>query len=177
MNEKIKKLDTVIKKVWKKDIANDYKHNLILNEDTLKNVLYFYLRTCFKTTPELENFCIFTECTEYGFSKLNYTPDMVIVDKLTNKIVAIFELKYKSRNCYQVEDLVKHDFYKLKDYMNIPDIIHSNCQYYVAAITLGEFNRANWLDGRSKWARSKVVELIAYEPNGVIDFQVVSHNE
>ena len=57
------------------------------------------------------------------------------------------------------------------------DTVHSECQYYIGAITLGEFNRPNWLDGRSKWAVGKVAELIAYEPDGIIKFQVVAHNE
>lgn len=177
MNRKIKSLDTTLKKIWKEDIADDYNHNLILNEDTLKNVLYFYLRNYFEKTPELEDFCIFTECTHYGFSALNYTPDMVVVDTKTDKIVAVFELKYKSKNCSQVEDLVKKDFNKLKDYMNKLDTIHSDCQLYIVAITLGEFNRPNWLDGRSKWAKGKVAELIADEHNGDIKFQVIPHNE
>ncbi len=177
MNRKIKKLDTTIKKIWIEDVADDYDRNLILNEDTLKNVLYFYLRTCFEKTPELEDFCIFTECTHYGFSALNYTPDMVVVDTKTDKIVAVFELKYKSRNCHRVEDLVYHDFHKLKEYIDTLDTVHSECQYYIAAITLGEFDRANWLDGRSKWANGKVAELIADESDGSIKFQVVSHNE
>ena len=176
MNTKIKKLDSIIKNIWKKEVANDYDRNLILNEDTLKNVLYFYLRNRFEKAPELENFCIFTECTQYGFSALNYTPDMVVVDTKTNKVVAVIELKYKGRNCYQVEKLVKYDFYKLKEYMNSLDTVHSDCQYYIAAITLGEFDRANWLDGRSTWANGKVAELIADESEGNIKFQVISHN-
>lgn len=177
MNRKIKKLDTTIKKIWIEDVADDYDRNLILNEDTLKNVLYFYLRTCFEKTPELEDFCIFTECTHYGFSALNYTPDMVVVDTKTDKIVAIFELKYKSRNCHGVENLIYYDFHKLKDYMDTLDTVYSDCQYYIAAITLGEFDRANWLDGRSKWANGKVAELIADESDGHIKFQAVPHNE
>ncbi len=177
MNNKIKSLDTIIKKIWTENVSDDYKLNLILNEDTLKNVLYFYLRNCFENNSELKDFCIFTECTHYGFSTLGYTPDMVVVDTKTDKVVAVFELKYKSRNCSNVVDLVKFDFYKMKEYMNSLDTVHKNCQYYIAAITLGDFDRANWLDGRSKWAQGKVVELIAYEPNGVIDFQVIAHNE
>ena len=102
---------------------------------------------------------------------------MIIVDKKTEKIVAVFELKYKSRNCHRVEDLVYYDFHKLKEYMDTLDTVHSECQYYIAAITLGEFDRANWLDGRSKWAKGKVAELIAYEPDGDINFQVIPHNE
>ncbi len=176
MNRKIKKLDTTIKMIWEKDVANDYDHNLILNEDTLKNALYFHLRTCFEKTPELEDFCIFTECTHYGFSALNYTPDMVIVDIKTDKIVAVFELKYKSRDCHYVEDLVYYDIRKLKDYMNTLDTLHIDCQLYITAITLGDFNRPNWLDGRSKWAKEKVTELIAYEPQGLIEFTVIPHN-
>lgn len=177
MNKKIKLLDTIIKRVWAEDVSDDYDHNLILNEDTLKNVLYFYLRNHFEKMPELENYCIFTECTHYGFSALNYTPDMVVVDTETDKIVAIFELKFKSKNCHNVEDLVYYDFHKLKEYMDALDTVHNECQYYIAAITLGEFDRANWLDGRSKWAKGRVAELIAYEPDGNIMFQVISHNE
>jgi len=177
MNKRINKLDITIKKIWEVDVSNDYAHNLILNEDTLKNVMYFYLRNCFENTPEFEDFCIFTECTHYGFSALNYTPDMVVVDTKTDKIVAVFELKYKSRNCYHVVDLVKYDFYKLKEYMRSLDTVHSDCQYYIAAITLGEFDRANWIDGRSKWANGKVAELIADESEGTVKFQVVPHNE
>ena len=177
MNRKIKKLDTTIKKIWEVEVADDYEHNLILNEDTLKNVLYFYLRNNFEKTPELEDFCIFTECTQYGFSALNYTPDMVVVDTKTDKIVAVFELKYKARKCYHVEDLIYRDFHKLKEYMDGLDTVHSDCQYYIAAITLGEFDRANWLDGRSKWANGKVAELIADESEGFVKFQVIPHNE
>ena len=177
MNRKIKKLDAAIKKIWEAEVADDYVHNLILNEDTLKNVLYFYLRNFFEKTHDFEDFCIFTECTRYGFSELNYTPDMVIVDTKTDKIVAVLELKYKSRNCYHVEDLVKNNFYKLKEYMRSLDCVHGDCQYYIAAITLGEFNRANWLDGRSKWANGKVAELIADESEGSVKFQVIPHNE
>ncbi|MBQ3528065.1 MAG: hypothetical protein IJA52_05890 [Clostridia bacterium] len=177
MNKQIQKLDATIKKIWVKNIADDYNNDLVLNEDTLKNVLYFYLRNYFEKSPDFKDFCIYTECTQYGFSQLNYTPDMVVIDKNSNKIVAVFELKYKASNCYKVEDLVIRDFHKLKAYMDALDTVHSECQYYIAAITLGEFDRANWLDGRSKWAKGKVAELIAYEPNGIIKFQVIPHNE
>lgn len=102
---------------------------------------------------------------------------MVIINTKTDKIVAVFELKYKPKNCYHMEDLIYRDFHKLKEYMDGLDTVHNDCQYYIAAITLGEFDRANWLDGRSKWAQGKVAELIAYEPDGVIDFQVIPHNE
>ena len=102
---------------------------------------------------------------------------MVVVYTKTDKIVAVFELKYKARNCYYAEDLICRDFHKLKEYMRSLDSVHSDCRYYIAAITLGEFDRANRLDGRSKWAHRKVAELIAYEPEGTVKFQVISHNE
>ena len=174
---RIKELDKIIKTIWLTNIRTDYDNGLILNEDTLKNTLYFHLRTYFEDNTRFKNLCIYTECTEYGFSSLSYRPDMIIIDKKTDKIVAVFELKYKSRNCHRVEDLVYHDFHKLKEYIDTLDTVHSECQYYIAAITLGEFDRANWLDGRSKWANGKVAELIADESDGHIKFQVVSHNE
>ena len=52
-----------------------------------------------------------------------------------------------------------------------------SCQYYVAAITLGEFDLPNWLNENDTWAKGKVAELIAYEPYGVLNFQVIAHNE
>lgn len=88
-------LDRKIKKIWKNNIQTDYDNGLILNEDTLKNALYFHLRTYFEGNTNFETLCIYTECTEYGFSSLSYRPDMIIVDKNTDKIVAVFELKYK----------------------------------------------------------------------------------
>ncbi len=86
----IKKLDKVIKNIWLEDIKDDYEHNLILNEDTLKNALYFHLRTYFENTPEFYDLCIFTECTDYGFSSLSYRPDMIIVNTKTDEIVAVW---------------------------------------------------------------------------------------
>ena len=45
----------------------------------------------------------------------NYMKDllgfMVVVDTKTDKIVAVFELKYKARNCYYAEDLIYRDFH------------------------------------------------------------------
>lgn len=176
VNMNVNKLDQIIKNTWLKDIKDDYDHNLILNEDTMKNAIYFHLRKYFESTPEFNDLCIFTECTCYGFSSLSYRPDMIIVDTKSDEIVAVFEMKYKSKYCYKVEDLVYRDFKKLKSYMNTLDTVHQKCQYYVVAITLGDFDRANWLDERSKWAKGKVAELIAYEPNGVLEFQVIPHN-
>ncbi len=169
-------IDKIIKDIWTNNIQQDYNNGLILNEDTLKNALYFHLRTYFEKNSDYNNLCIYTECRDYGFPKLAYIPDMIIINKATQKIVAVFELKYKPRNYYYVENSVYYDCHKLKQYIKKLDTTQSNCKYYIAAITLGDFTRANWLDGRSKWAKNKVSELIAYEPNGQkIQFRIILH--
>ena len=38
------RLDYEIKKTWKEDVRADYRNDLLLREDCLKNALYFYLR-------------------------------------------------------------------------------------------------------------------------------------
>lgn len=172
----IRELDKVIKTIWEKNIQEDYHNKLILNEDTMKNAIYFHLRKQFESIPEFNDLCIFTECTCYGFSSLRCRPDMIIVDKKIDEILAVFEMKYKSERCYKVEDLVYYDFKKLRSYMNTLETLNSKCQYYIVAITLGDFNRANWLDNRSKWAKGKVAELIAYSKNEKVKFEVITHN-
>lgn len=168
-------LDRTIKEIWINEIQKDYNDDMILNEDTLKNVLYHHLRSHLEKSFELNSFVIYTECTKYGFSTIHSRPDMIIVEKDTQKIVAIFEIKYKTVRNSRVEGAVYYDFDKIKEYINTLDSVHSKCNYYIAAITLGEYNRPNWLDGRSKWAKGRVNELIAYEPNETLSFQVISH--
>lgn len=46
MNKEIlKRIDKEIKSIWENDIPLDYEEKWLLREDTLKNVLYFHLRT------------------------------------------------------------------------------------------------------------------------------------
>lgn len=169
----MKKLDRVIKEIWKNELQNDFKNNLILNEDTLKNALYHHLRAHFEKDKSFSDLLIFTECNDYEFFNLKYRPNLIIATKNhekkstykdihINDVIAIFELKYKSDNCFKVEDKIYHDFDKLKSYKNI----YPNCQFYNMAITLGDFDRAEWLDiNEDEWAIGCVTELIAYEPN------------
>lgn len=172
---KVKQLDEIIKEIWLNEIQKDYNTGLILNEDTLKNVLYHHLRSHIEKSLELNDLVIYTECTKYGFSSIHMRPDMIIVEKATQKIVAIFEIKYKTIRNSRVEGAVYYDFDKIKEYINVLDSVHAHCNYYIAAITLGEYNRPNWLDGRSKWAKGHVTELIAYEPNQKLNFQIIPH--
>lgn len=181
----MKKLDRVIKKIWKNELQNDFKNNLILNEDTLKNALYHHLRTYFEKDKTFKDLFIFTECYHYGFYEIGYRPDLIIAikdhknkstykDIRINDVIAIFELKYKSEKCSNIEDEIYHDFDKFKLYKNI----YPNCQFYNMAISLGDFNRPAWLDKKSTnhWANGCVTELIAYEPKNELDFQIYSYN-
>ena len=182
----IEKLDRVIKSVWLNEIYCDFLSCKILNEDTLKNSIYYHLRTNFNYDINLKDLLIYTECTHYDFKKdLNYIPDIIIATKdftktpnyndcYINDVIAILELKYKSKNCYRVDKLVYNDYDKLHKYKSL----YPNAQLYNCAITLGDFDRAEWLDKEetNQWAKNCVTELNAYEPNEKIEFQVFSYN-
>lgn len=178
------KLDRVIKEIWINELQKDFRKGLILNEDTLKNALYFHLRTHFGKDDSFKDLLIFTECNNFGFSDISHRPDLIIAKKnIANepnykdkKVLAVFELKYKSSMCYAVESEIYNDLHKMKDYKSTEDF--KNCQFYNMAITLGDFNRPNWLDKKAtnNWAKGCVTELNAYEPNGILEFQIYSYN-
>lgn len=179
------KLDRIIKGIWMNELQSDYRNDLILNEDTLKNALYYHLRTHFEKDSEFNDLFIFTECNDYGFCEMGCRPDLVIATKDYSKesnykriyideVLAVFELKYKAENCYNAADKIYCDFSKFKAYKSL----YPNSQFYNIAVTLGDFNRPAWLDKRqtNNWADGCVTELIAYEPGGALAFQIYSYN-
>lgn len=182
-------LHEIIKSVWM-DIETDYNNGCILNEDTLKNAFYFHLRTALAQGEEYADYRIFTECTDFGFSDHNKRPDMIVAritpEKSTGKrieiqeqgIVAIIEFKYKSEKCAYVCEEVMHDFEKIRAYHRENGWLLPDCHFYIAAITLGDFTKDAWVyDKRTleNWAKGHLTELIAYEPDGKLEFTLIEH--
>lgn len=105
--EIIRIIDEAIKLVWVDEIKRDYEENWIMNEDGLKNALYFHLRKQLEPILVENNLRIFTEFKDAEFQGKQYRPDMVIahVDmesdadywrQAVTNCVAVIELKFKS---------------------------------------------------------------------------------
>ena len=103
----IQVIDEAIVSIWQHEIKADYEAGWLLKEDTLKNALYFHLRSKLGKLFDENDIRIFTEFTDWKFKHSGYRPDMVIArvnadsdesywgDAVTNCLVVI-ELKYKS---------------------------------------------------------------------------------
>lgn len=101
-------IDDAIKSVWEHEIKSDYNANWLMNEDGLKNALYFHLRKRLEPILIGHDLRIFTEFKDAEFRGKQYRPDMVIahVDmnsdadcwrQAVTNCVAVIELKFKSR--------------------------------------------------------------------------------
>ncbi|MGN0528090.1 MAG: hypothetical protein ACI4IE_03075 [Eubacterium sp.] len=181
------RLNEIIKSVWDNKIENDFRNSCILNEDTLKNAFYCHLRNEMEKCIEYSDFRIYTECNDFGFSDYSQRPDLIIakLNKETQgkrieieEIVAVIEFKYKSEKCTYVCDEIMHDVDKLKDYHRNIRKLSDNCRFYIGAITLGDFTQDEWIyDKRTieNWGKGRITELIAYEPNGELEFMSKDH--
>ena len=119
-------IDNAIKSVWENEIQSDYNNHWIMNEDGLKNALYFHLRKQLEPTLMEHNLRIFTEFKDAEFRGSPYRPDMVIAhvdmnseaptwrQAVTNAPV-IIELKFKSN--FADKEAIRADYDKLKDYI------------------------------------------------------------
>ena len=176
-------IDATIISVWKNEIQNDYKKLWLLKEDSLKNALYFHLRTVLGELLDQNDMRIFTEFTDCEFKHSGYRPDMVIAkidpdadvaywgDAVT-ECIAVIELKHKTG--FASNEKIYLDYDKLKYYI---DTLGVKNKLYMATIWEYEDDEAAWLED-AEWAIDKVVELNAsykrnsdYEPQ----FYVVKH--
>ena len=176
-------IDEVIISVWENEIQNDYKKLWLLKEDSLKNALYFHLRTNLEKVFNEHDIRIFTEFTDCEFKHSGYRPDMVIArinpdadvaywgDAVT-ECIAVIELKYKTG--FAANEEIYADYNKLEHYI---DTLGVNSKLYMATIWECEDDDSAWLQD-AEWAAGKVVELNAsykrdsdYEPQ----FYVVKH--
>ena len=174
--------ETIIS-VWKNEIQNDYKKLWLLKEDSLKNALYFHLRTVLGELLDQNDMRIFTEFTDCEFKHSGYRPDMVIAkidpdadvaywgDAVT-ECIAVIEIKYKTG--FAANEEIYSDYDKLKCYI---DTLGVSGKSYMATIWECEDDETAWLED-VEWAVNKVIELNAsYKRNSDHEpqFYVVKH--
>ena len=176
-------IDETIISVWKNEIPNDYKKLWLLKEDSLKNALYFHLRTALGELLDKNDMRIFTEFTDCEFKRSGYRPDMVIakIDPDADvahwgdaviECIAVIELKYKTG--FAANEEIYSDYDKLKYYI---DTLGVNSKLYMATIWEYEDDKTAWLED-AEWAEDKVVELNASykrDSNYESQFYVVRH--
>ncbi len=184
MDKKVlKEIDNAIKYIWKYDIKKDYEDYSLLREDTLKNALYFHLRTKIGSLLDEHNIKIFTEFNLDKFRNTNYRPDMVLIQLDTEtehssledcikEYVCIIELKFKGAFT-NIPDLIYKDYDKIRHYIENMDL---NCpKYYMATIWEEYPDSKQWLDNES-WAKGLVTELNAdFNSKGNMQFYVKEH--
>lgn len=165
--EIIQIIDGAIKSVWENNIKSDYDANWIMNEDGLKNALYFHLRMWLEQVLVENDLRIFTEFKDAEFHGSKFRPDMVIANvdsssdadywrqAVTNCVVVI-ELKFKSR--FQDKEAIYADYDKLKEYIEKMDI---KGKLYMATIWECEDDQTSWIPQDESWAKGKVTELNA----------------
>lgn len=182
----VKLLDKTIKQIWVNEIKRDYEEDYLLKEDSLKNSLYFHIRSKLQEVLKDNNVRIYPE---YYFQELKYRADLAIVQVDTesenyylkdrvSEVVAIFELKYvnASNNDEATEQWIMEDIKKFKRYIQEGKL---NAQFYFAVIYENERKRMNWMDQRSSkhWAKGRVTELDAAIVSEEMQFEVYSYNE
>ena len=182
----IKEIHNTIKYVWEYDISRDYDNKMLLKEDTLKNSLYFYIRTRLGNLLEKYNIVIYTEFNTDKFINTGFRADMIIaqidlekVDKehLGNCIknyISIIEIKFKS-DFSNANDIIYADYKKIKKYIGSIDF-GEMCHYYVATIWECYPDSKWWLDEETKWAKGKLTELNAdLNCNEEMEFYIKEH--
>lgn len=181
--EIIEIIDEILKSIWENEIQNDYNRIWFMNEDTLKNALYFHLRNKLEAVLSEYNLRIFTEFNDAEFSGGGFRPDMVIarVDmdsdvKYWRQAVVdcpiVIELKFKST--FADKETIYADYDKLEKYIESLGI---GGKVYMATIWECEDYKTAWLDDNVAWAKGKVTELNASLSwdNGEPQFYVVKH--
>lgn len=186
MNKKVlKEIDNAIKYIWKYEIRNDYENCKLFREDTLKNSLYFHLRTKLETLLDKNNIKIFTEFSSDKFTGTGCRPDMVLVKlkddyeygfigNYIEEYICVIELKLKG-SFNSVPDLIYKDFNKIRHY--IKDLNLDCPKYYMATIWEEYPDSKKWLD-TEKWAKGLVTELNAdYNSKGEMSFYIKEHKQ
>lgn len=166
----MQKIDNTIRHIWLNEIKYDYDNGYLLREDSLKNSLYFHMRTKLGDVLSNNNLRIYPE---FYFQGLKYRADLAIVqidaetgsDYLKDNVrdvAAIFELKYVNPKADEraYRQWILDDVKKIKHYIQDGKL---NAQFYFAVIYESEKKRMNWIDKRSSnhWAKSRVTELDA----------------
>ncbi|MBT2639831.1 hypothetical protein [Bacillus sp. ISL-39] len=177
-----KTIDLAIRSIWVDKISKDHASFYLLKEDTLKNALYYHLRTELASLLEKHNLRIFTEFYYGGFiadlaiAKLNDDPGNKdhLKDDIEN-VLAIIELKYKS--CGTMK-FFEDDVLKIKNYIDAAP--SATTQYYLAFIHEAEYECIeddSWLTLEQQiWAKDRLTELSGHYIDGEMTWTVLSHN-
>ena len=176
----INKIDKAIKRIWLYEIPRDYSRHYLLEEDSLKCALYFYLRS------ELgdgwlnrHRIRIYSELHLENQNRADLAIVRVVpkneregkfLGDCIEEVLTVIELKYKGSS---VDNNVFYkDVSKLKKYVKD----YPNAQLYAGFIQETLYNDLNcsWFDGRqtSKWAKGRVTELLGYWDESTEDFTV-----
>ncbi|WP_129727900.1 hypothetical protein [Ectobacillus funiculus] len=180
-------IDRAIKEIWLYNIKQDYKTCHLLKEDTLKNSIYYHLRTKLSAAfLEANRIRIFTEYHYCGFRadlaivrlRQDYEETSCYLGDNVEQVLAIIEVKYKG---HSGTEPFEQDITKVKTYIDSVNDEHFT-QYYLAFIHEYEYYHdvvASWMtDDQKKWARGNVTELCAYYREGQEEMQwdIVAHN-
>ena len=179
-----KEIHNTIKYVWEYDIPRDYENNMLLKEDTLKNSLYFHIRTRLGALLEKYNIMIFTEFNTDKFRHSGFRADMVIaqMDSEKNKnygdcvknFISVIEIKFKG-DFKSAPDIIYSDYEKTKKYIKSLSL-GDDCHYYIATIWECYPDSKWWLDKDVKWAKGKLTELNAdFDIRNTMKFYVKEH--
>ena len=159
-------IDEAITSIWKHEIKADYEDGWLLKEDTLKNALYFHLRSKLGKLFDENDIRIFTEFTDWTFKHSGYRPDMVIArvnadsdesywgNAVTN-CLAVIELKYKTG--FTASEEIYADYDKLRYYV---ETLGVDSKLYMATIWEYEDDETAWAED-ADWLRGRVTELNA----------------
>ncbi len=183
-NELIELIDRTIVDIWENQIKSDYKCGWLLKEDTLKNALYFHLRSKLGKVFENNDVRIFTEFTDDKFKGTGCRPDMVIARVDMNasskywgnnvtECLAVIEIKYKA-GFTPHHDIIA-DYEKLKYYVQELGV---TAKLYMATIWEYEDDPTNWERKNAAWAKGRLTELnasYARESEGEMRFYVYPH--
>lgn len=178
----MKAIDREIKRVWLKEICEDYGSGRLLREASLQSSLYHHLRTRLEDVLKENNLFIYPE---FYVPELRYRADIAVVEMdldargpLSARVIdiaAIVELKFDGGTAQGTENVIKADLQKLKKYAKQ---MNDGCQFYFGVIYETECEWLHWLDRRSTdhWANGCVTELNAGYLNDEMTFEVNSYN-
>jgi len=182
--EILEKISETIDLVWKKDIKKDYNNGLFINEDSLKNAMYYHIRRRIGKFMEENDLRIYTEFSNEIFKKMNYRPDIAIVKMsfseekeyiidMYKNCVTIIEIKFQA-DTYSAPKKVYSDYEKFKVYA---EKFGNKCLYYMATIWESKDNPSKpWLS-EEEWEKGILTELNAsYNRKYDMKFDVVKHN-
>ena len=188
----IKKIDYYIKDIWKYDIKDDYDNDRLLQEDTLKNALYYHLRRKLGDAfLDKNNLKIYTEFHDGVLKGSGMRPDLVIVEMKEGyrendveylgdadnfeSIVAVVELKFQA-DTYAAESNIYGDFDKIEEYMKM---LPESTKYYMGIIheKYWKTNERRWVYQEDySWSKNKVTELAAsWNRNEEMVFEVFEY--